>query len=134
MNVCRDCGKNFFSKNGKDRYCSDCRTKRGRLVTPSPVYKGMCTCWYDGLDYMIHECDCRRKLARERKRQGKPYIMPQCAFCTPDKPVNFKELQTCFFCGRGFESKNPGDKYCSKSCQRRDKQRQRKRLEKEKVA
>lgn len=114
---CELCGE-IFDINYQ-RLCDECTEQQRVLDVPEPEYKGDCVCWYDGFDYQIHQCDNRRKIARERRAQKKSYLMPQCAVCTPGKAIVEKPEQDekrCGWCQKGFEGR-ANQVYCSNTCQ-----------------
>lgn len=113
---CHDCGRQFLSKHGNKKYCKDCYSNHRFATAPDPVYKGVCVCWYDGLDYMVHECDVRRKLARKRLEEGKPYQMPQCLDCFPGRPEVIIRNFRCSYCGKEFLPSKKNKSACSDEC------------------
>lgn len=115
---CDICGEMFYATSA--RYCPDCTSSMKIQDVPEPENKGNCVCWFDGLDYAIHECDIRRKLARERAADNKPYQMPQCGKCTEDMPKieapTSDEEKRCGWCHKKFEGRT-NQVYCSNTCQ-----------------
>ena len=128
LRVCSRCGEMFEVKGGfkNQHLCPECREEQYWQKRPSPEKKGLCVCWFDGLDCEISECDQRRKIARERLAEGKPYIMPQCAACTEDIPKKPELTFFCGFCYSKFDPTTPSQRHCCQKCKDAEALRQRK--------
>ena len=115
--VCVDCGEIYFGRNSD--LCKECREKKYYKNIPEPEDVGECECWFDGAEYKIHECDNRRKIARERREKGLKYMMPYCADCTPEMATKlepFVPVTICAWCQKEFAPKQNQQRYCSRTC------------------
>jgi len=125
---CSQCGELYEKcKSAKNHsLCPACRDAVKLSKIPEPDDLGTCTCWYDGLDYKIRECNTRRALARQRKAEGKPYQMPQCGKCTPDMPKKVELDYRCYHCFKSFQPRTGQQHYCCEKCARAAEYKRRK--------
>lgn len=144
--ICRDCGKEFFDEeHPRRRFCEDCRLEHQRTsfkkyyakVLNDPVRHEQ----RKEQQRTKRKKDRREpeRAARERERKRAKYVFcreKQLAYhrerwkrMTPDDKrrillnkkirkavANDEHKPFCQWCGRNFEPKYKGEKYCSEEC------------------